>query len=594
MDPTEMAKYMENTTRVTRLNQECSIWYVNKSFKKLDVMMFGYGCDVKLKVGDQNFMVHRDVLAEASDYFSAMFSVEMREKDQKVIELQGISKVGCSLMIEYIYHGCLTLNLQNVKGILEAARFFHVEWMIAVCQDFLVTCLSLYDYELTLQLADQFCLGDLHSDITRHIGLNFNSISNQPKLLLLSAELLETILTSDSYIGATEYCIMTSIMKWVNHDPEERGQHLIPFLLTVRYPLFTTNEIEKIPEEILSLEELKDAINDAKEYHENPSGQSLVVSESTRARGSEELIAMIATFEEMNALQYKIPGIEGFFSEEIQIDFMSSTLEFANIAVFGNFLYVAGGYDRETYCSSTAFYRFDPRIKSWAELTSMSDPRVSFSLIVDEFGLYAIGGIDHHVADGLDKEDILDSVEFYNPQGNDWRAIASLPYGYYDSACSYHQGVLYMSGGISDNPSDDIPTSHLLKCDLQVNESDWVPCSPMLTARNCHSMTALDNKLYVFGGKTSESMANVDCLLNEVYDIETDQWTQIMKTPEDLLYINAASVVFDGQIYLLSGKYVSRFLHSYDPEKDEISQGEYCGSHIKKLAQMSIPFPHTE
>ena len=37
---------------------------------------------------------------------------------------------------------------------------------------------------------------------------------------------------------------------------------------------------------------------------------------------------------------------------------MDSVFEFSALAVLGNFVFVAGGYDRNTYCSSTVCYRF--------------------------------------------------------------------------------------------------------------------------------------------------------------------------------------------------------------------------------------------
>jgi len=64
--------------------------------------MYDYNCDVKLVVGNETFKAHRDVLVNASDYFSAMFTHDMRERQDDVIRLQDVSPRGFAAMIEYV------------------------------------------------------------------------------------------------------------------------------------------------------------------------------------------------------------------------------------------------------------------------------------------------------------------------------------------------------------------------------------------------------------------------------------------------------------------------------------------------------------
>lgn len=83
--------------------------------------MFDYKCDIKLKVGSANFKAHREVLSEASDYFSAMFSHNMLEKEQDVIELREISAGGFSVILDYFYHGHVTIDHGNIEDVLEVS-----------------------------------------------------------------------------------------------------------------------------------------------------------------------------------------------------------------------------------------------------------------------------------------------------------------------------------------------------------------------------------------------------------------------------------------------------------------------------------------
>ena len=70
------------------------------------------------------------------------------------------------------------------------------------------------------------------------------------------------------------------------------------------------------------------------------------------------MVMMVSALEDANLIQYKIPGVAGYYSEEVNTNFLQSVFEFTCTAVLGNFLFVAGGYDRKTWCSSAAFYRY--------------------------------------------------------------------------------------------------------------------------------------------------------------------------------------------------------------------------------------------
>jgi len=81
---------------------ELKLKYLNRAYCKVSSKMYDYNCDVKLVVGSETFKAHRDVLVNASDYFSAMFTHDMRERQDNVIRLQEVSPCGFAAMIEYL------------------------------------------------------------------------------------------------------------------------------------------------------------------------------------------------------------------------------------------------------------------------------------------------------------------------------------------------------------------------------------------------------------------------------------------------------------------------------------------------------------
>jgi hypothetical protein len=66
------------------------------------------------------------VLASCSDYFRAMFTDPMREKDQHEINLAGISSDGLKFILDYVYTSKLSLTLANIQTVLSTATHLQV------------------------------------------------------------------------------------------------------------------------------------------------------------------------------------------------------------------------------------------------------------------------------------------------------------------------------------------------------------------------------------------------------------------------------------------------------------------------------------
>ena len=82
--------------------------------------------------------MHKVVVAACSDYFRALFSVNMVESRQDGVDLHGVSASGLAPLIDYAYSGVLSLCLDaNVKDILGVAFFLQMTSAIDLIVDFL-------------------------------------------------------------------------------------------------------------------------------------------------------------------------------------------------------------------------------------------------------------------------------------------------------------------------------------------------------------------------------------------------------------------------------------------------------------------------
>ncbi|XP_050419035.1 kelch-like protein 36 [Patella vulgata] len=576
------------------------IKYINANFKKVSAIMYDYKCDVKLKCGNLNFKAHRDVLSAASDYFSAMFSHNMKEKEQDVIELHGISPAGISVIFDYFYHGFVTIDPKNIEDILEAARFFQVQWLVDVCCKFLVHHLSIDNYKEVIHLSDKYFLGDLRTDIFGFLGNNIIELAGTPEFFQnLSLELLTQFLKEDIYVEATEDFLLYICHKWVKADLEKRKPYLKTLLRLIRFPLIDPEGIERMPKDFLEFPEIQDAVEEAKHYLNNIAAQSLHNGERFQARGSKLVITGMAFLEEHNELVHKYLPFDQkeLCYEQLGDVGLGIDFEYASTAQIGNFMYAVGGYG-DDYNSTNNMFRFDPRTRAWTELAAMARPRSSAAMCSSNTHLFICGGVDHQFKDESENEEILKSVETYDPSTNAWVPLPDLVYGSFAQALAYHDNYLYISGGISADPSDPVPIMSVFK--LKIGDVGWEPVREMLYPRLGHSLTTVGNKLYCIGGKEGGQGGDggpfVNCLTNEVYDIETNQWTELCNTPDIFGMILKTVVPHESKLYILGivpkdNQQIQVNLNYYDIQKNEFENGESLVPGFCKIGLFLMALP---
>jgi len=498
----------------------------------------------------------------------------------------------------YFYHGYVTVDATNAEGVVEVARFFHIKWLIDIARHYLACHLSWDNYSAVLHLADQYVLGDVRSAILSYIGNAFMQISTRPKFLRLQFEALRDLLAEDWFIAATEWEILQAVLRWLHNDTAGRSMHRVTLLQLIRFPLLEPPELESLGSDITEMVELEDVIKEAQNYHDIPSQRCLYPSSNTAARGAVPYLVLYSGMDSNNIVEYR-PLISDpsadIIREELTTDFLEIALEFAAVAVFGDSLFIAGGYNSKHWCSSPAFYCYSPHRRCWAELSVMHDPRVSHALCAaDTVGLYAVAGINHHVDElGFDREIYLDTVELYDPRDNMWHDAPRLPFAVFNAGVAFCDGRLYVTGGISDNPELTVPVPHVHSC--RPTDNGWMILPNMLHERHSHSVVALHDKLYVFGGLTADptdTMGFVSQLETEMYDPVADQWTSLVPAPDSFGRISSLSVAIGEQIILLSSIGKQHFsLHEFSEETGSISQGQPCGAFIHKLAVFSSSFP---
>jgi N-acetylneuraminic acid mutarotase len=203
---------------------------------------------------------------------------------------------------------------------------------------------------------------------------------------------------------------------------------------------------------------------------------------------------------------------------------MTNNLHHHGIAVVNNKLYVIGGSvskgGQNLGVATDEVAMFDPSTAEWKKVASMTSPRAYLATAVWRNTIYAVGGENQN-------KQKLDSIECFDVELNQWRALTHLPGGArVGPAAAVHQDGLFVVGGYNRNTHKRGVLENVAFYDLLYKR--WIVLNPLVVPR-CHaSLVVIDNRLFLIGGRTrlrdSKSMTSVDAI--EEYNLDSDKWTQ--------------------------------------------------------------------
>lgn len=160
-----------------------------------------------------------------------------------------------------------------------------------------------------------------------------------------------------------------------------------------------------------------------------------------------------------------------------------------------------------------------------------------------ETGVAALGGRLYVVGGFNDRNEIVSSVEVYDPGTDAWTGAAPLPRPLHHANVAVSAGKLYVLGALTGGGFTAVGDT--LEYDPQTDQ--WTAKAPMPagTERGGGAVAEIDGRLYVAGGFRSGSVADFS-----VYDPAADSWTTLPDLPEPRDHLNGAA---QGQVFLAIG-----------------------------------------
>ncbi len=421
----------------------------------------------------------------------------------------------------------LDVNAETVDDVLVVAHRLAFSEVVSLCEEFIVRGLSMTSTACLkcLKLGENFDLPRITDSAVECLQKNFEEVSSQEQFLEISKKALEYFIQSDSIGCQSEIDVFRTVVRWVNHD-SERQQFSGELLQNVRYGLMQPNELlsEVLPHPLtVQSKECQDLIKKAIAFHTDNFSKPLVSESWCRPRDTEDCLLHSVRRSGTKVVAFSVK--KGPRERKLSTRNPDWYLRPGASVQIGHNLFILGGG------SFNQCWRFNSLEESWEQLKSMPGYR------------------QHHTAVRFDKDKVIIAGDFscmirtciYNIRNNSWSAGPDFPKTRWSMAgCTFKEEAYFTGGDVDTVPGNN--THRFDSC-----RQTWIRQADMRHARSNHTMCGLNDKIYVFGGKTSDEGE----VLGEYYTPGIDQWTTF-KCDLGVDRTVASGCIVHNQIYVLS------------------------------------------
>ncbi|GCC29337.1 hypothetical protein chiPu_0007777 [Chiloscyllium punctatum] len=483
-----------------------------------------HAADTVLEVGQRLFHVNRRLLASTSEYFRALFGGGTRESSQNHIVLWGLDPEVFQLLLGFAARGRVSVDRRNVEALLEAADFLLFDRVKLLCAAFLQRELRVGNCAGALALAQRLACPGLAA-AARGVALTHLTafMAEEEEFLQLPKEVLAELLASDHLYVAKEDQVFEAVMKWVSHHNSREG-HFLELLALVRAPFLTLSFLDlMIKRSKCGLQadphsRLLRILN-----HSLP--QSWTMGQSQTSRTYETMYVLGGKHEQEQQELFK-------FHPQTNTWQACSPLRRRNltqyaVATVGNFIFVTGGYFRESvvwYCVDWVLV-YNYCEDSWMEGPSMKQSRNWHCAVGVGMYLYVLGGSTD--------EAVIADVERLPLMATEWEKTAPMMRSVERAAVVSAGTNIYVLCGLDENGDVYSGVQHL---NVDNDVWDMISFSPLPRYDLC--ATILNGAVYVVGGQTFR------------LDIDTDEWTPVDEECFNEKFFSGCTTV-NGRIFVL-------------------------------------------
>ncbi|XP_033843457.1 kelch-like protein 23 isoform X2 [Periophthalmus magnuspinnatus] len=502
--------------------------------------------DVTLQCAEsgQVFHCHKAVLSARSSYFKVMFTADMKERSETVINLSGVRCGVLADLVNYVYTAHVRITEDNVQSLLEAADLFQFISVKQACEEFLVRLLDVDNCLGMHAFAQLHLCHGLEKEAQRMTLSRFSEIIQQEEMLDLDLETMKTFLLGHNLGVQSEEMLLDTITKWISHDINRRIRYVGDLLRTINLDLDENNApFETHGQRLLiNAENVKSLITQA--------AKSSIKCLLTKRKVSSQNMYIIGGYYWHPLCEVHIwdPKSNTWVQGKQMPD---PDRESYSVSLLGANIYVTGGYRTNTVEALDEVFIYNCDEEEWSQSCSMITARYYHCSVALHGCIYAIGGY----RGGAPEKD----CEFYDPLKKQWFPVAQMIQGVGNATACVMGDKIYVTGG-HYGYRGSCTYEKVQVFQPTVNEWSVITISPHPEYGLCS--VSLNSNMYLVGGQTTM----VDC-----YSPDSNEWKAISEMKERRMECGAVAI--NGCIYVSGGYSYSKgtYLESiekYDPELD--------------------------
>nr|XP_026692983.1 kelch-like protein 12 isoform X3 [Ciona intestinalis] len=455
----------------------------------------GVNCDVTFKLKDGEVFAHKGLLAEHSATFKGKFKHE--EGNHEVVEVNGIKSSILDLLFTFIYLQVIDISDKTVCQLYEASDYLQFNDVKKHCVSFFNDALAVGNCLSFSSFAQRYQLLELVEKCDKFIVDNLELVSKELNFRDLNE--VKTFIEIKNQQDSCQDSIFRTILNWIKHDFKQRQQFIERLFQLIDVKKLSTAFLEEVVEKTERWLKRSDFYFDIlnPEYITRlkiqiPNTVAAVTKATCMIISGDECEHLVNVYD-VNEKSFKIckPTLyERVGSTSVKIN---------------NHVYTAGGVDSNIVeCLNLNQVDGD-----WYKVASMKEQRWRAASAVLNDQMCVTGGMDGG-------DNILSSVELYNPVVNTWTIIPSMKTKRWQHALVSYNGRLYSFGGENDPfSSNDLNSME----SFDPREGKWESLKPMNNKRHGLCGVVYNDEIYAIGGRGLNSV--------ERYNIRTNTWTNV-------------------------------------------------------------------
>lgn len=490
-------------------------------------------CDVVIKVEDTEIRAHKVILASCSKYFRAMFTTDLKEGSENVVELKDVSEDAVQKVINFMYTGRIQIITESVQELLHVADLFDLQEVREACTDTLIRNLSPENCISMTNLAEAHSLKALGKASMKYAHQNVETVLQSQEFLKTPITQVKQLLSSDELNINSELTVFDGVLRWINNDKASRQQYIEELFGLIRLSIIPVADlIERVSNEdvINTNSKCRDMLNKAmEEYHQSLKNPNSRKTARTGAKAG-HLFCLGGEGAESRVEVYHSTVNRW---ERGKVDMLVGRSGAMAVSHSGKHIFIIGGQDkRKRPLNSVDVY--DIRMKNWKSLSSMYEQRVYGAATVIEGNIYVAGG-------SFDRT-VLMSAELYNIEADIWNKSAAMTQPRSKCGSAAVNGCMYVVGGWDGIRDLDSLAKYSPETD------SWTELKSMKYGRNGCAVGAVEDHIFAVGGCRSDGTVLHSI---ERYNTNSDQWSSVGLMASGRFALAVA--VVSGMLYIIGG-----------------------------------------